>query len=275
MQYNRKHILNRFLYGCVVNLSKTTVGYWIPRVLQRILLMEVASILSDMEKCNHESHQKNNLNDTECFKALQTTQNRISYPDPASLGLAGFACTTFILSVLNAKLLPSEITKGVVGSGFFYGGTTQFIAGILCFVTRNTFGFVGLTSYGAFWLAVSTLFTLEAEHDLVFGGKSNQVIGILLVGYSIFSLYLWVGALAHHLALIITITLLEMTLILLALSSFGVISSVPGGVTGILLALGGWYISAAIFINENFQRTVVPLGPSHSIPFLRNIAPKQ
>ncbi|GJD12752.1 Ammonia transport outward protein 2 [Galdieria sulphuraria] len=196
--------------------------------------MEVASIMSDVEKCNNEKHQIATLNDMEW--------------------LAGFACTTFILSVLNAKLLPSEITNGVVGPGFFYGGTTQFVAGLMCFITGNTFGFVGLTSYGAFWLAVSTLFTLEAENDLVFGGKSSQVIGILLVGYAIFSLYLWVGALAHNLA-------------------FGVISSVPGGVTGILLALGGWYISAAIFINENYQRTVIPLGPSQSIPFLRKIAP--
>jgi succinate-acetate transporter protein len=241
--------------------------------------MEVASILTDMEKGKDSSnykeyHPSNHLDAMESAKAVQATQNQLSFPDPASLGLAGFACTTFILSVLNAKLLPSEIINGVVGPGFFYGGATQFIAGLMCFVTRNTFGFVGLTSYGAFWLAVSTLFTLEAENDLVFGGKSNKVIGILLVGYAIFSLYLWVGALAHHLALVITITFLEMTLILLALANFGVISSVPGGVTGILLAGGGWYISAAIFINENFRRTVVPLGPSQNIPFLKNIAPK-
>ncbi|GJD12753.1 Ammonia transport outward protein 2 [Galdieria sulphuraria] len=178
--------------------------------------MEVASIMSDVEKCNNEKHQIATLNDMEW--------------------LAGFACTTFILSVLNAKLLPSEITNGVVGPGFFYGGTTQFVAGLMCFITGNTFGFVGLTSYGAFWLASSY----------------------------------WhpVGWLRY-----LFLVPLEMTLILLALSSFGVISSVPGGVTGILLALGGWYISAAIFINENYQRTVIPLGPSQSIPFLRKIAP--
>lgn len=253
--------------------------------------MEVASI-RDMEKCSINKPQTKQHEDVEAAKTQQQVENKVSYPDPASLGLAGFACTTFILSVLNAKLLPSEITNGVVGPGFFYGGTTQFIAGLMCFVTRNTFGFVGLTSYGAFWLAVSTLFTLEAENDLIFGGKSSKVIGILLVGYAIFSLYLWIGALAHNLALVITITLLELTLILLALSSFNVISSVPGGVTGILLALGGWYwncvlcfldsyiehlfryISAAIFVNENYRRTVIPLGPSQNLPFLNRIAPR-
>eukprot|EP00871_Galdieria_phlegrea_P005550 jgi/Galph1/5997/GphlegSOOS_G4600.1 len=194
------------------------------------------------------------------------------FPDPTALGLAGFSCTTFILSVLNAQLLPSVITTGVVGPGFFYGGVTQFIAGLMCFITKNSFGFVALTSYGAFWLSVSTLLTLEKEKKLVFDGDSNQVLGILLVGYAIFSLYLWIGSFAHHLALIITISLLEITLILLSLAKFEVISSVPGGITGIMLSAGGWYISAAIFINENFQRTVIPLGDVKNIRFLQQIA---
>eukprot|EP00871_Galdieria_phlegrea_P002330 jgi/Galph1/3098/GphlegSOOS_G1780.1 len=162
----------------------------------------------------------------------KSSRTESPFPNPTTLGL----------------LLPSAITTGVVGPGFFYGGVAQCIE------------------------AVATLFTLEKENVLMFGADSNQVIGILLVGYTIFSLYLWIGSFAHHLALIIIISLLEITLILLSLANFGVISSVPGSVTGILLSTGGWYFSAAIFVNENLRRTIIPVGDITNIPFLRRIA---
>ncbi|EME32673.1 putative acetate transporter [Galdieria sulphuraria] len=208
------------------------------------------------------------------MNATESTPKNFPFPDPTSLGLAGFSATTFILSIFNAKLLPDSVTSGVIGPGFFYGGAAQFIAGLMCFVTRNSFGFVALTSYGAFWLAVSTLITLQKENVLVFTEEeSNRVLGILLVSYAIFSLYLWIGSFAHSLALIIITSLLETTLILLSLANLGVISSIPGGVTGIMLASAGWYMSAAIFINENFRRTVIPLGEVQNIPLLRQFAP--
>ncbi|GJD07877.1 Ammonia transport outward protein 2 [Galdieria sulphuraria] len=100
------------------------------------------------------------------MNATESTPKNFPFPDPTSLGLAGFSATTFILS-----------------PGFFYGGAAQFIAGLMCFVTRNSFGFVALTSYGAFWLAVSTLITLQKENVLVFTEEeSNRVLGILLFG---------------------------------------------------------------------------------------------
>ncbi|GJQ10692.1 hypothetical protein GpartN1_g2483.t1 [Galdieria partita] len=208
------------------------------------------------------------------MNATEGTPKNFPFPDPTSLGLAGFSSTTFILSVFNAKLLPDSIASGVIGPGFFYGGVTQFIAGLMCFVTRNSFGFVALTSYGAFWLAVSTLITLQKENVLIFTEEeSNRVLGILLVSYTIFSLYLWIGSFAHSLALITVTSLLETTLILLSLANLGVISSIPGGITGIMLASAGWYMSAAIFINENFRRTVVPLGEVQNFPLLRQFAP--
>ncbi|GJQ12247.1 hypothetical protein GpartN1_g4038.t1 [Galdieria partita] len=197
------------------------------------------------------------------------------FPDPTSLGLSGFSCTTFILSVLNAKLLPSKVIPGVVGPGLFYGGTVQMLAGLLCFITRNMFGLVAFTSFGAFWLAVSTLITLEEEGILVFGTDANQVLGILLVGYSIFSTYLWIASFAHHFALVFTITALILTLMLLAMANFGVMSTVPGGICGIILAAGGWYISAGVLINDNYGRTVVPFGDIHCIPYLNILAPKK
>ena len=46
--------------------------------------------------------------------------------DPAPLGLAAFALTTFILSGHNATFIPDVIW---VGLAMFYGGLTQLLAG--------------------------------------------------------------------------------------------------------------------------------------------------
>ncbi|MBV8478732.1 MAG: acetate uptake transporter, partial [Actinobacteria bacterium] len=57
--------------------------------------------------------------------------------DPAPLGLAGFALTTFLLSGHNASFIPDLIW---VGPAIFYGGLAQFMAGMWEFRNRNVFG---------------------------------------------------------------------------------------------------------------------------------------
>ena len=63
--------------------------------------------------------------------------------DPAPLGLAGFALTTFVLSVINAKIVPQDLVGGALGLALAYGGLAQFAAGIWEFgsaVARVTAG---------------------------------------------------------------------------------------------------------------------------------------
>ena len=60
--------------------------------------------------------------------------------DPGALGLAAFALTTFVLSFVNAGLLPVTVEPVVFGLALFYGGLAQFAAGIWEFANRNTFG---------------------------------------------------------------------------------------------------------------------------------------
>ena len=47
--------------------------------------------------------------------------------DPAPLGLAAFALTTFMLSGHNANFIPDLMW---VGLALFYGGLTQLLAGM-------------------------------------------------------------------------------------------------------------------------------------------------
>ena len=57
--------------------------------------------------------------------------------DPAPLGLAAFALTTFILSGHNATFIPDGIW---IGLAIFYGGLVQLLAGMWEFRNRNVFG---------------------------------------------------------------------------------------------------------------------------------------
>src|SRR6266700_5458994 len=75
--------------------------------------------------------------------------------NPGPLGLCGFALTTFVLSSINAGLIPgADAAKMVIGLAFFYGGLAQLLAGMWEFRLGNTFGGTAFSSYGAFWLAV-------------------------------------------------------------------------------------------------------------------------
>src|SRR5262252_9853259 len=94
--------------------------------------------------------------------------------DPAPLGLAGFALTTFVLSVHNGGWAPDVIW---IGLAFFYGGLAQFLAGMWEFRNRNTFGAVAFSSYGAFWLSLGffLLLVLLKPGILVAGNVTNSL----------------------------------------------------------------------------------------------------
>src|SRR5919205_2178844 len=70
--------------------------------------------------------------------------------DPAPLGLAAFALTTFMLSGHNATFIPDVIW---VGLALFYGGLVQLLAGMWEFRNRNVFGSTAFSTYGGVWVS--------------------------------------------------------------------------------------------------------------------------
>src|SRR4051812_21231859 len=74
--------------------------------------------------------------------------------DPAPLGLAGFALTTFILSLINAKLIPATTEPVVLGLALAYGGRAQGLAGLWGFPQGKTVGAPPLPPHRALWLSL-------------------------------------------------------------------------------------------------------------------------
>ena len=87
-----------------------------------------------------------------CSNRADPTAAAMSIADPAPLGLAAFALTTFVLSFFNAGIVSDTGEPVVLGVALAYGGIAQVLAGMWEFRNNNTFGATAFTSYGAFWL---------------------------------------------------------------------------------------------------------------------------
>src|SRR2546430_8085920 len=77
--------------------------------------------------------------------------------DPAPLGLAAFALTTFMLSGHNASFIPDVLW---IGLALFYGRLPQLLAGVWEVRNRNVFGATAFSTYGGFWLALGIFLPL-------------------------------------------------------------------------------------------------------------------
>ncbi len=181
--------------------------------------------------------------------------------DPAALGLGGFALTTFVLSMANAQFIALAAKPVFVGLAFFYGGLAQLLAGMQEFKKNNVFGATAFSTYGAFWMSLAFVVLMELLGVLKFGEAAGQATGLFLVAFTIFNTYMWIGSFRVSVAVCAVFTTLEITFILLDLAEFGFISSVPGGIMGIICALTAWYTSAAVVLNTVYRRTVLPVGP--------------
>ena len=118
---------------------------------------------------------------------VSTQVPSVSVADPGALGLAGFALTTFVLSLANAGIVASS--AGVLSLALFYGGIAQFAAGLWEFANHNTFGATAFCSFGAFWMSFWYLVTSK---NVVDAGSSG--VGVWLLAWGIFTLYMTVAA---------------------------------------------------------------------------------
>jgi len=72
--------------------------------------------------------------------------------DPAPLGLAAFALTTFLLSALNANWMTHATGSTWIPYALAYGGIAQLLAAMWEFRNRNVIGATGFGTFGAFWI---------------------------------------------------------------------------------------------------------------------------
>ncbi len=196
--------------------------------------------------------------------------------DPAPLGLAAFALTTFLLSVINAGWAKNTTGASWWGYAIAYGGLIQLLAGMWEFRNRNVFGATAFSSYGGFWIGLGLWFhfvpgTLKPTANLV---VLNRDLGWILLAFAIFNFYMLIHSTQVNMAVFLVFLTLQATEVLLFIGNFLTKNpSLPpfnvtplttviqiGGYVGVLTALVAWYTSAAGVINGLKGRQVFWVG---------------
>jgi succinate-acetate transporter protein len=179
--------------------------------------------------------------------------------DPAPLGLAAFALTTFLLSAENAGW--TKGTDAWLGYALAYGGFCQLLAGMWEFRNRNVFGATAFSTYGGFWIGLGLYALLVSGHATSIKQVHNDE-GWILLAFAIFNTYMLLFATQVNMAVTAVFLTLEITEILLFIANFSNSTGLAktGGVVGVITALVAWYTSAAGVINGMSGRIVAPVG---------------
>src|SRR5919199_504595 len=190
--------------------------------------------------------------------------------DPAPLGLAAFALTTFILSGHNATFIPDLIW---VGLALFYGGLIQLLAGMWEFRNRNVFGATAFSTYGGVWVppGIFVSFSPPSEKfETALGtSKANlpNALAWFLLAFAIFNFYMLLWSSRVNVAVFGVFLTLQITEVLLVIGFFmeahghannGWLHA--GGWAGIVTAAVAWYASAAGVANGMSPTPIVPVG---------------
>ena len=136
----------------------------------------------------------------------------------APLGLAGFAVTTFMLSMINAKLINIGVEPVVFGVALMFGGIAQLIAGTIQFRIGSTFTGVLFTAFGAFWLSLYAI----AEFFLkdVPPAQVGHALGLFLYAFGIFTAWLWLASFRTNVVVVVALGLLAATFFVLGAGNY-------------------------------------------------------
>jgi uncharacterized protein len=181
--------------------------------------------------------------------------------DPAPLGLAAFALTTFLLSAANAGWMTAATGNAWLGYALAYGGLAQLLAGMWEFRNRNVFGATAFSTYGGFWIGLFLWARFVAPSAASANAASHDVAWILLA-FAIFNTYMLILALQVNMAVFLVFLTLEITEIVLFIGNFAVNSDIVkvGGYIGVVTALVAWYTSAAGVGDGMAGRIRIPRG---------------
>lgn len=194
------------------------------------------------------------------------TATGVVWGNSAPLALAGFATTTFMLSMINANLVNIGTLPVVFGVAFAFGGLTQLIAGVIQLRMGNTFGGMLFTGYGAFWLSLFAIanFFLKA----VPVSQVGHALGLFLYAFGIFTVIMLAASLRTSIAVITTLLLLGVTFFVLGAGNYTAAVPTPaasgliraGGWIGLAVAAGAFYLAFAEVCEATYGRTILPLG---------------
>lgn len=198
----------------------------------------------------------------------ETKEIKIQTADPSAIGLFGLAIVTLVAS--SQKLGWTDGLGLVIPWAIFLGGIAQFYASVLDSKHNNTFGTTAFGAYGLFWMAVGMGWFVQAG---VFGETLMNTVdlrqlGVVYLGYLIFSIFMTIGALETNKVLFYIFVLIDFLFIGLAFSSLGIMEHFMHNLAAwseLVIALLSLYGAGANVLNKHFGYTFLPLGKPFGI----------
>jgi len=195
------------------------------------------------------------------------------FANPAPLGLAAFALTTFVLSLINLGTRGLKENNIIIPLAFGYGGLVQLLAGMWEMAVGNTFGATALSSYGGFWISFAIILTpggfdVVADIEQAGGGKALlDSLGFYLMGWFIFTTILLFCTLKSTVAFFMLFFTLDLAFLFLGVSYLNPQNGAPhvgctraGGAFGILAAFLAWYNALAGLADTSNSFFIIPVA---------------
>lgn len=183
--------------------------------------------------------------------------------NPSAIGLFGLAIVTLVAS--TQKLGITEGTSLIIPWAFFLGASAQLYASIVDAKLNNTFGATAFAGFSFFWYSVAMTWLIQ---NGVFGEKMAATadikqLGFAFLGYLIFSLYMTIASMGTNKVLFIDFIFIDLLFLGLSLSVLGFAVEpmhMLAAFSEFIIAMISFYGSAAVVINTQFEKTILPVG---------------
>ncbi|WP_202319041.1 acetate uptake transporter [Archaeoglobus neptunius] len=183
------------------------------------------------------------------------------WANPAVVGLMGFALTTMATGLYHMGMWGAGPTLALA---IAFGGTAQFIAGVIDFRKGSIFGGSAFCSYGAFWWAVFVLAYLLPSTGVTVTAADE--FGFFLM-WTLFTFAFLIASPKVGKYLSALFFLLFIAFALLTIFTFGLSKGmdmagfrVGMGLEIFITGLLAWYIAMAELVNTVNGRDVLPLS---------------
>ena len=194
---------------------------------------------------------------------METQNVKIVNCDPSALGVFGLAMVTLVAS--SQKLGITCGTSLIIPWAIFLGGFAQLFA---CINDSKRDNVLGTTTFGAFalfWFAVGTTWLINngVFGETIAAQVDSLQLGFGFLGYFFFALVMTVGFATTNKVLFVDFIFIDLLLLGLTLSAFGIMpvfSSKLAGISELLISLISFYAFAAIILNQHYGRTMLPMG---------------
>ncbi|OTA70723.1 hypothetical protein K449DRAFT_361978 [Hypoxylon sp. EC38] len=145
--------------------------------------------------------------------------------NPVPLGLLSFGTNIFMISLIGLQPRGARASNILVPDLIFFGGSSQFFAGIIAYIGGNIYPATLFTAFGAFNLAYGMIFlpasgVLAAYTDASTGAllpEFDQAVAMFLWGWFIVAMIFTVATIRVTWVLLMALIFVDLTLLLLAI----------------------------------------------------------